>query len=216
LANITLVLARLQTKFQIWFEGDCAMRKLIAAVAVSMVASMTQAQTYKGYEHPPYKVEVADGDMELRQYGSHRVAEVTVDGNRDAAIGAGFRVLAGYIFGSNADGEKIAMTVPVAQTSKGDGQWTVRFMVPAGNTADTMPKPKDSRIRFIQVPPERQIALQFSGLRGDATMATKSDELRAWARARGLTITAGPHFYFYDGPMTLPWNRRNEVAFSVK
>jgi hypothetical protein len=34
--------------------------------------------------------------------------------------------------------------------------------------------------------------------------------------ANGLTPAAGPHFAFYDSPMTLPRRRRNEVAVTLR
>ncbi|RYI11678.1 MAG: heme-binding protein, partial [Acetobacteraceae bacterium] len=77
--------------------------------------------THKGYEMPPYSVEWQEDAREIRSYGPHLLAEVTVSGSRSGAIQKGFRVLAGYIFGGNATGEKIAMTVPVAQTPETRG-----------------------------------------------------------------------------------------------
>lgn len=192
------------------------MRK--AVVAMALGAAMTtgaMAETYKGYEMPPYTVELADGAVELRSYDQHVVAEVTVRGGREGAIGAGFRTLAGYIFGGNDRGEKIAMTVPVAQTPVAEGTWTIRFMMPAAKAPD-LPAPQAGTIRFVTVEPERQVALRFSGGRGEKVLAERAAELREWAAKRDLTITAGPHYYFYDGPMTLPWSRRNEVAFSIR
>jgi hypothetical protein len=53
--------------------------------------------------------------VEVRQYAPHIAAEVTVSGERDAAINAGFRVLAGYIFGGNEVRAKVAMRTPVKQ-----------------------------------------------------------------------------------------------------
>jgi hypothetical protein len=34
--------------------------------------------------------------------------------------------------------------------------------------------------------------------------------------ANGLTPAAGPHFAFYNSPMTLPRRRRNEVAVTLR
>lgn len=192
------------------------MRFAAAILVGGLMAAPVMAEPYKGYEMPPYSVEAVEGAYEVRDYGAHLVAEVTVAGGREAAVGAGFRVLAGYIFGGNAAGEKIAMTVPVAQSPATEGEWTVRFMMPAADAAAGLPAPKDARIRFVTVAAERQVALRFSGMRGEAVLAEKAAALRAWAEARGLTVGAGPHYYFYDGPMTLPWNRRNEVAFSLR
>lgn len=194
--------------------------KVITALALGVLMGIfggkdVQAQTHKGYEMPPYVVELADGPAEVRSYDAHLVAEVTVSGNQDDSIGTGFRKLAGYIFGGNATGQKIAMTVPVAQSPQSGGLWTVRFMMPKSFAAESLPAPQDSTIRFVQVAPERQAVLGFSGLRSDAVLAAREAELRQWIAAQGMSVTAGPHYYFYDGPMTLPWNRRNEVAFTV-
>ncbi len=184
-------------------------------LALFLGAGMAQAETYRNNEMPPYTVESADGAREVRLYGPHILAEVTVGGDRSAAISSGFRLLAGYIFGGNSGGEKVAMTVPVAQTPV-DGNWTVSFMMPARYSLATLPVPKDGRVRFVTAAPSRQVAEQFSGLASTAGLEARAEGLRAWAQTQGLTIVAGPHYYFYDGPMTLPWNRRNEVAFTLR
>jgi hypothetical protein len=88
-------------------------------------------------------------------------------------------------------------------------------MMPAAWTEATLPAPKDGRIRFVGVAPERQVVERFSGIPQTADMARRADALRVWAEGRGMRVTAGPHYYFYDAPMTLPWRRRNEVAFTV-
>ena len=197
------------------------MRPILLATALGLALGMTMANTgqaegtHKGYEMPSYTVEWAEGARELRSYGPHLLAEVRVAGDRSGAIQTGFSLLAGYIFGGNADGENISMTVPVAQTPE-DGHWVVSFMMPARFTKDTLPAPRDSRISFIQAPPSRQVVERFSGLPVTNDLATRADSLRTWAKAQGYEITAGPHFYFYDAPMTLPWNRRNEVAFTIR
>jgi hypothetical protein len=192
------------------------MRRWMLAAALAGVAVMAQAEgTHKGYEMPPYRVEAAEGAREVRRYGPHLLAEVTVAGDRSTAISRGFSVLAGYIFGGNATGEKIAMTVPVSQAASGP-HWVVRFMMPAGFTPASLPAPRDDRIRFVEAKGGRQVVERFSGLPDTEGMARRADALRGWAEARGLTVTDGPQYHFYDAPMTLPWNRRNEVSWSVR
>jgi hypothetical protein len=183
---------------------------------------------HNGYEGPPYAVERVEGPVELRRYAAHVVAEVRVGGDRSAAVLSGFRILGGYIFGDNADGREIAMTVPVSQTPElpsgaggtlrdaSAGPWTVRFMMPSDFKADTLPAPKDDRIRFVTTRPERQIVARFSGIPSTNDFEEQGAALREWAAAWGLEITGGPHLYYYDDPMTLPWNRRNEIAFTVR
>jgi hypothetical protein len=193
--------------------------RLVLALGVAMAGHAGAETTHKGYEMPPYTVERTDGSREIRAYGPHLLAEVQVSGSRQGAIQAGFRMLAGYIFGGNVEGEKIAMTVPVAQTPANDGgddSWTVSFMMPERFTKETLPMPRTNAIRFVEAPASRQVVERFSGLPGTANLAERAGALRAWAEGQGLTITAGPHYYFYDAPMTLPWNRRNEVAFTIR
>ena len=188
---------------------------LVLALGVAMAGKAGAEAGHKGHEMPPYAVEWAEGAREIRDYGPHLLAEVRVRGSREGAIQTGFRVLAGYIFGANATGETIAMTVPVAQTPEGEA-WVVSFMMPARHTAETLPAPRDGSIRFVQAGPSRQLVERFSGLPATAGLAERAADLRAWAEAAGHVILAGPHYYFYDAPMTLPWKRRNEVAFTIR
>ena len=184
--------------------------------------------SYHGYETAPYTVERRVGAAELRLYAPHMLAEVTVRGDQSGAVGQGFRVLAGYIFGGNSasdavamtgpvaqrSSEQIAMTVPVVQGGQGD-EWTISFMMPAQYTAETLPVPNDPAIRFVQTAPERQLVLTFSGFARSALLAEQTTALQAIAAGAGINLKAGPFYYFYDDPFTLPWNRRNEVAFVV-
>jgi SOUL heme-binding protein len=195
------------------------LKRLVLALGMAMAgeagAEATQGASHKGYEMPPYNVDWADGAREIRVYGPHLLAEVRVSGSRTAAIQTGFRTLAGYIFGGNATGENIAMTVPVAQTPEGE-TWVVSFMMPARYTTETLPAPRSEAIRFVQAGPSRQLVERFSGLPGTTGLAERAEALRAWAKAQGYEILAGPHYYFYDAPMTLPWKRRNELAFTIR
>ena len=191
------------------------LKRIILALGVAMAGDAGAETTHKGYEMPPYTVDWQDGTREIRSYGPHLLAEVTVGGSRSGAIQQGFRVLAGYIFGGNATGEKIAMTVPVAQTPDGE-TWVVSFMVPARYSTDTLPAPRSDAIRFVQAGPSRQLVERFSGIPGTENLANRAEALAAWAKAEGHEVIAGPHYYFYDAPMTLPWKRRNEVAFTIR
>ncbi len=130
-------------------------------------------------EEPPFKLVVEDGPFSVRDYPALVVAEVSVAGDQNEAANAGFRLLAGYIFGGNSpgqriamtapvvqaprEGEKIAMTAPVTQTSEA-GRWTVRFTMPAGYTLQTLPKPNDPRVKLLELPPSRMAVVRFSGL----------------------------------------------------
>lgn len=188
---------------------------LAAAVAMTGPAG-AEGMTHKGYEMPPYRVEQAEGAREIRSYGPRHVAEVTVRGERRAAVDTGFRLLAGYIFGGNSGGTRIAMTVPVDQADLGDGLWTVRFTIPSGHTADTLPMPDDRRIALVPMAPARMVVEGFSGRPDSDDMAARAAALADWAAARGLLVTGGPVYSFYDAPWTPAATRRNEVAFTLR
>ena len=206
---------------------------VLGIASLGLVGLVTEesalADSYKSNETPKYTVERVDGAIEVRVYAPRIMAEVLVTGSRSAAINSGFRVLAAYIFGANEGGTKVAMTTPVTQVPgetiamtspvtqmARDGNWLVQFMMPGEYTLATLPKPTDEHVRFVTVPGNRQAVLRFAGLAGDSVLASHEGELRSWARGQGLKVTAGPFYYFYDAPWTLPWNRRNEVAFTLK
>lgn len=183
---------------------------------------------------PPFTVSIADAPFELREYPGFIVAETWVEGNFDAAGRAGFRRIANYIFGDNIAaggasakiamtapvtmepaGEKIAMTAPVTMESEGD-RWRIHFVMPAGYTLATLPRPKDSRVTLREVPPHRMAAVRFSGFTTQASMTEQTAKLREWMQTRGLTPKAIAQIARYNDPFTLPWNRRNEMMIPVE
>lgn len=197
---------------------------------LSACSKTKDAGTYKGYELPPYTVLMQSEQAEIRQYAPQLVAEVTVEGERDDAINAGFRILAGYIFGDNESASKVAMTTPVTQTpasekiamttpvtqSKAGPAWVVRFGMPKQYTKETLPKPKDPRIRFVITPPSKRAAVRFSGFAGDTKIAEQTTRLEAFIIQQKLKRIGEPVIAFYDAPFTLPWNRRTEISAEVE
>ncbi len=184
-------------------------------------------------QEPHYVTQLREGDFEIRQYGARVVAETTVIGEWNDAGNEGFRRLAGYIFGKNRPGAKIAMTAPVAQalqkTNAGvklpmtapvaqhrDGDsWTVAFTMPDGETLGTLPAPEDSRVVLREVPPARVAVVRFSGRWTDANMKEHEAELRRWTTNRRLTVIGEAEVNRYDPPFK-PWFlRRNEVWFAL-
>jgi hypothetical protein len=201
------------------------MRRLVT----STIALLASILPVSAVEQPRYAVQKTRGNVELRSYEPMVVAEVRVDGARDAAVQEGFRILADYIFGSNEPkqkiamtapvtqqaGEKIAMTAPVTQQGK-DGQWTVRFIMPAGQSLETLPKPKNPRIQLTAVPARNVAAIRFSGFWSDSAMQVHRDELAAAIKDMGLEPVGTATFAYYDPPWTLPFMRRNEVLWEVR
>ena len=160
--------------------------------------------------------------MQIRRYGPRIAAETTVDADNEAAArNAGFRALAGYIFGGNHEsaiiamtapvtqepsdarsGQKIAMTAPVAQAVAADDAWVIRFFMPADHSMETLPAPNDPAVKLVTVPAETVAVLRFTGDRGPEAVASHTADLLThyrtplWnptaRRSHGSTTRPGP------------------------
>lgn len=201
------------------------MGALIALIAFGNVAMAV--------EQPSYTVSAKAGAIEVRSYAPQLAAQVEVEGAREEAINAGFRLLADYIFGNNQAKSKVAMTAPVIQAPKakasqtiamtapvvqapaGENGWRVRFIMPAKYTLESIPKPNNPRVSLIPVASHRLAAIRFSGLANEKLLQRKTEELQAYLAAQKL-VASGPATYaFYDPPWTLPFLRRNEVLIEL-
>ena len=182
-------------------------------------------------EEPAFKQVLREGNFELRDYPALVVAEVTVTGDQKEAANAGFRLLAGYIFGGNkrrqsiamtapvaqqAASEKIAMTAPVAQMQTSTGTWVVRFTMPSAYTLQTLPVPNDARVELRNIEPARFAVLRFSGLAQPDDVEAKSNELLAQVTSHRLRAIGSVSLAQYNPPWTLWFMRRNEVMVEVE
>jgi hypothetical protein len=184
-------------------------------------------------EEPAFTSSLKEGAFEVRSYPTLVAAQVTVTGTRDEAGSAGFRLLAGYIFGGNTRKQSIAMTAPVVQaqaTSESiamtapvlqaavpgqSGAWTVRFIMPSGYTLDTLPTPNNSQVQLMPVPPARFAAVTFAGLAREDDVALRTVELNTYMATHSLRPTGPPALARYNPPWT-PWfMRRNEVLIPI-
>lgn len=199
-----------------------------AATLPVLLLLAAAAEVAMATEEPRHSVlEKRDG-WELRLYGPMIVAETRVEGEFGAGGNEGFRRIAGYIFGGNDGGRKVAMTAPVAQERRprggariamtapvaqeraGEG-WTVAFVMPSEHSLATLPKPDDPRVTLREVPGRRVAAVSFSGTWGADRFDTAARDLLAKVAAAGLVPAGEPVYARYDPPWT-PWFlRRNEV-----
>lgn len=166
-----------------------------------------------GTEEPFFVQEDSLGEVEIRRYGPRIAAQTGVSGDGEEARRAGFRRLAGYIFGGNQRQTTIAMTAPVAQSNIGGTRDSViRFYLPSKWSLETLPEPDDGAVTVVEVPAQRFAVLRFSGDRSRTAVTAKTAELLAALHGSGYTTDGPPVAWFYDPPWTLPFRRRNEVA----
>lgn len=141
--------------------------------------------------------------------------------------------LAGFINGGNRERRRIAMTAPVTQELAGSpkidvtapvvhqagdrpGSYLVRFVIPAGVTAQTLPSPTDARVHTRQIPEELAAAVQFSGRWTRAAFGERGAALNKAVICAGLRPAGLMRYARFDPPWT-PWFlRRNEVVLPVE
>ncbi|MBC7779552.1 MAG: heme-binding protein [Proteobacteria bacterium] len=186
-------------------------------------------------EEPKFELLEKDGAFELRRYAPMIVAETFVEGSLGEGSSAGFRAIAGYIFGANrsrnADSnEKIAMTVPVTMdtsaakiamtapvtTERADGRWRMHFVMPAQYTMDTLPVPTDPAVKLREVGAQRIAVRVFSGFVTDDRVRQETVAVLDWMKQRGLEAAAPPQLARYNPPWSIPFLRRNEMLVPVR
>lgn len=186
-------------------------------------------------EEPAFDVLVTADDYEIRRYAPYIVAEVDVDGDMKKAGNDAFRILAGYIFGDNEPGQKMAMTAPVTTKPAGQGQrmnmtapvlsspaddsteaYTYAFVMESRYSMEGLPKPLDSRIRLVEIPAKVVAARRYSGSWSNKNFLKNRDTLLAALQDDGVVPSGQPWLARYNSPFT-PWFlRRNEVLVEIE
>lgn len=179
-------------------------------------------------EEPHYEVLQKHDVFEVRRYPPRVVAETRVAGDLQAAGNAGFRILAGYIFGKNK-GErriemtapvtqtpvKMAMTAPVVQSESGDAS-IIQFIMPAQWTLDTLPEPTDPRVVLRELPERTFAVIRYSGFWSTSRYREELGRLQEALRSNGLRWQGEPVWARYDPPW-IPWfMRRNEIWLELE
>jgi hypothetical protein len=206
-------------------------RRILPLLGGLALAACSAVGVRSGTEEPTYRVLAHVGAAEIREYGPRLAAETVVQGSEEASRSAGFRRLAGYIFGANQTNskiamtapvvqqgdksEKIAMTAPVSQHREADGAWRIRFFMPAQYTLATLPKPTNPAVHIVAVPPERYAVYRFSGRATPGAVAAAQQTLVKTLQSGGWQPVGDAAVWLYDPPWTLPPLRRNEAVVPV-
>jgi len=209
------------------------MQYLLVLVVIIAIWSLW-SHFSSGVEHAHYSVKKKSRDYEIREYSARIEAQTTVNGSYETALGQGFRIIAGYIFGGNTrqesismtapviaqkmdttSSEKIAMTAPVTIRDQGD-KHTVSFVMPSSYTLESLPTPKDGRVKIVSVKSQKIAALQFSWYRTPARVRDLQKKLLEVLARDGEVVAGQPAYAGYNAPWTPPWLMRNEVLVQVE
>lgn len=203
------------------------MRAFLLACVLSILPLTAAA-----IEEPVHDVvQQLGGGVEVRRYQPYVVAQVRISGTAEQAGDEAFPILFGYISGKN-QGErqfdmtapvtqtaapvKLEMTAPVTQAAAPDGGHVVQFVLPAGVSLATAPRPNDPRVELREVPARRVAVIRYSGFWSRSNYEEHLTELRAALRTAGLRSTGEPTLARYDPPFK-PWFlRRNEIWLELE
>ena len=198
------------------------MNSFLKILTLLVVAVMT---TFAGggamaYEEPRYDiVHKADG-YEVRKYYDRVAAQVTKASSSNKA----FRTLFGYISGANQTSEKVSMTISVTQSEKiamtvpvtqGDSGY-MRFFLPASDTLETAPKPTNPDVDVVVVKGGYYAVYSYSGRANDKNFFEARTVLLGRLNKDGVVTASEVIRATYNGPFTLPFNRRNEALVRIE
>ena len=163
-------------------------------------------------EEPAWELLDQIGPVELRRYEPAIEARTPLSSSRETS--GGFNRLAGYIFGKNQSGQKIAMTAPVTETLSFDGP-VMSFTMPSAYDMEELPSPRDPMVTLHEVPERTVAAVRFSGWATGGKVKRHTRELLATLENQGIQTTGDPSLNQYNPPWTPPFMRRNEITVEV-
>lgn len=209
----------------------------IAGALVGAVGAWNLHQRYTTAEVPYTVLDSTDG-VELRRYPPTVLAETVAPSGREA-----FWRLFRYITGANRGDEEVAMsapvetgasipmtapvavgkrrgrsvpmTAPVESDERAEGV-RMAFYLPADFDLESAPRPTDGSVELVAIP-ERTLAVRrFSWWPAAGRIDRETDRLLSTIEHAGVRVGGEPFFMGYEGPGTLSFLRRNEVAVEVE
>jgi len=176
-----------------------------------------------------YSVIKKQNNYELREYPAHIKAQVAVRSTSyQKAIYKGFSILAGFIFGGNRSSKKIDMTSPlqVSESTKiamtkpiivrGEGLFSVAFIMPSEYTLDSLPEPTNPDVRIIRVETRTMAALRFRRYFSERKVRKARKLLGIWVEKEEYQSEDEIVVARYNPPW-VPWFlARNEVLVEIE
>ena len=181
------------------------MKKILSIIILGLIITSSGM----AYEEANYEVVKKNKVYEIRKY-SDRLAIETDMSNQ----GSSFRKLFNYISGNNEDNEEIKMTTPVTQVEK-KGNMTMQFYLPSRFNKENIPSPSNPDVKILNIKGGYYAAIIYSGRASDKNFTKHKSILENELKKDDISILSAPIKATYDGPFTLPMNRRNEVMFEV-
>lgn len=171
-------------------------------------------------EQAPYDILKADAGIEIRCYRPQTHARILVSGDFKEAQKEAFNTLASYIFGDNKTNEKIPMTTPVLlehkETKRESKIWNMSFILPQNYLIINAPNPVNKKISLHERPVHLIASISYAGINSEEKIHEYTDVLKKWLKKRPWYIpVSGFQTALFDGPLTIPFFRKNEIHVEV-
>ena len=181
------------------------MKKILSIIILGLIITSNSM----AYEEANYEVVKKNEVYEIRKYSDRLTIETEISNQ-----GSSFRKLFNYISGNNEDNEEIKMTTPVTQVEK-KGNMTMQFYLPSRFNKENIPSPSNPDVKILNIKGGYYAAIIYSGRISDKNFIKHKSILENELRNDDMSILSPPIKATYNGPFTLPMNRRNEVMFEI-
>ena len=167
-------------------------------------------------EQLPYTLLSSEHGIEIRHYPAYLLVQVREGGDFFRAGNRAFQPLFNYIAGSNAAGQKIAMTAPVLQETTPSQEHLISFVMPASFSLDSLPAPDRAGVTIVPVAEHYAAAIKFSGSWNDERFAAKGEELLTAVKSTGLQTIGSLYWARFDPPFKPGFLKRNEALIKIE
>lgn len=189
---------------------------LIISLVALVIFGASQIYTYRSTamtEKQPYDTLLKEGSFEIRFYPSSIIASVTKEGDYEAMKSAGFRDLAGYIFGGNKGNQKIAMTAPVIMEEESE-RTKMSFVMPKEYAMEDLPLPDNANVTFTKTEPIYRATYAYGGFSSSSKTKEAEQKLSQWLQEKEVAYEGKFILMSYNPPYQLV-NRTNEVGVTL-
>lgn len=181
------------------------MKKFLSIVFLGLIITSNSMS----YEEANYEVVKKNEVYEIRKYSDRLAIETDISNE-----GNSFRKLFNYISGNNDKNEEIKMTTPVTQVEK-KGNMTMQFYLPSRFNKENIPSPSNPDVKILNIKGGYYAVIRYSGRASDKNFIKHKSILENELKKDDMLILSPPIKATYDGPFTLPMNRRNEAMFEI-
>ena len=181
------------------------MKKFLSIVFLGLIITSNSMS----YEEANYEVVKKNEVYEIRKYSDRLAIETDISNE-----GNSFRRLFNYISGNNDKNEEIKMTTPVTQMQK-KGNMTMQFYLPSRFNKENIPSPSNPDVKILNIKGGYYAVIRYSGRASDKNFIKHKGILENELKKDNMIILSPPIKATYDGPFTLPMNRRNEAMFEI-